>query len=163
MNSQLDACTIVFLTNGEVLDTILKLAGRTWLVGQIVSDECRHKGQVIPKLQQAIDDGRITVLDGSDINAADFLNLLDKYKLGDGETECLTYAISNGHIICTDDKKARNIITNLLGQDKVIGSLGLLKEAVQESLLTSVEAMQVYHLMIARGAFLPSIPLDFFD
>ena len=163
MKSQLDACTIIFLTNGKVLDSILRLQGRTWFVGQFVLDECHKDGRVIPELQQAIDDGRITLLDGSEISAADFLNLLQRHGLGDGETECLAYSIFDGRVVCTDDKKARNIIISISGGDKVIGSLGLLKEAVKQGLLTSVDAMKAYNLMVAKGAFLPTIPSNFFD
>lgn len=163
MKSQLDACTIIFLTNGNVLDVILKLQGRTWFVGQIVFDECRIDGKVIPELQKAVDDGRITLLDGSEIDAGDFLNLLQKHGLGDGETECVAYSILDGRVVCTDDRKARNVIIINLGQDKVIGSLGLLREAVNQGLLTSVDAMNAHNLMVSKGAFLPSISSNFFD
>lgn len=163
MKSILDACTITFLTNGNLLDIVLRIEGRTWYVGQIVFEECRYKGKIIPELEQAVNDGRITLLDDSTINAADFLNLLETHGLGDGETECLIHALSSDYVVCTDDKKARRVCASLLGQNRVVGTLTLIREAVESNLISSEGAMLAYQLMKSKGAFLPDVSADFFS
>ncbi len=63
---------------------------------------------------------------------------------------------STGFKICTDDNKARKCSGKELGSNQVVGSLYLLKQSVAGNTLSCVEALSVYALMIAKGAFLPS-------
>ena len=58
---------------------------------------------------------------------------------------------------------ARRRATELLGADRVSGTLGLLKEAVAESLMTKTAAFAAYEQMRAAGGFLPQISIGFFD
>lgn len=163
METILDACSIINLTNSNYFDIILRLPERKWFVGQIVYEECNSGKNLLPELEQAIEDGYIILLSGEDIDALNYLHLLESYHLGDGETECLAYSLEKGFIVCSDDGKARKIISMELGIDKVIGSLGLMKEAVEENLLTTDKAKSAYETMLRKGGFLPDIPDDFFD
>jgi predicted nucleic acid-binding protein len=163
LKSILDACSTTFLTNGNLLDIVLRIEGRTWYIGQIVFEECRYKGTIIPRLEQAVNGGRITPLDDSTINAVDFLNLLQTHGLGDGETECLIHALSSDFVVCSDDKKARRVCASLLGKNRVIGTLTLMLEAVDSDLISSDDAMTAYQLMKTKGAFLPDVSADFFS
>ncbi len=103
-----------------------------------------------------------TVINDEEVTASNFLALLQQYSLGDGETESLTFSQSLGYMICTDDKRARLVSAELLGNGRVIGSLGLLKRAVQQQLLTASEAFNAYQKMKTAGGFLPEIDLSFF-
>jgi predicted nucleic acid-binding protein len=64
---------------------------------------------------------------------------------------------------CTDDKKARTVAKSIVGADRVIGSIGLLKQAVTCGLLSPDEAYMAYKKMVAAGGFLPEIQLDYFQ
>lgn len=160
MNIVLDACAIINLVNGSVFDTVLKLREHEFFVGSLVSGECGELTSTV--LQPAIQTGRLTVIDDDECSASNFLALLQQYGLGDGETESLTFSQSLGYMICTDDKRARVVSAEVLGNDRVIGSLGLLKQAVQQQLLTASEAFRAYQNMKSGGGFLPEIDMSFF-
>jgi predicted nucleic acid-binding protein len=160
VNIVLDACAIINLVNGSVFDTVLNLRGYGFFVGSQASGECGEATSIV--LQQAIQTERVTVINDDAVTASNFLALLQQYGLGDGETESLTFTQSLGYMICTDDKRARLVSAELLGNDRVIGSLGLLKRAVQQQLLTASEAFGAYQKMKTAGGFLPEIDLSFF-
>jgi predicted nucleic acid-binding protein len=160
VNIVLDACAIINLVNGSVFDTVLNLKGYGYFVGSQTSGECGELTDIV--LQQAIQTGRVTVINDDEISALNFLTLLQQYGLGDGETESLTFSQSLGYMICTDDRRARLVSAELLGSDRVIGSLGLLKRAVQQQLLTASEAFGAYQKMKTAGGFLPEVNLSFF-
>jgi predicted nucleic acid-binding protein len=153
-----DACSLINLVNGEVLDRVLTLPQRSWFVGNIVLDECAP----LPELDEAILKGSIISLDDADIDADDFLNLLDLYNLGDGETECIAYAIKFGYVVSTDDRKTRGVIERDLGKHQRIGSIGLLTESVAAAIITPDEAKAAYKRMLTAGAFLPVLKDDYF-
>lgn len=163
METILDACSIIILANSQIFETIIQLPTRKWVVGKIVFDECNDNENSVNELEEAIANGQIRLLDGSDVDAVLYLDLLDKYNLGDGETECITYALTNGFYVLTDDGKARQAVENEIGSRKVTGSLGLLKEAVDSNLITSAEAEIAYINMKDKGAFLPNLPNNFFE
>ena len=160
MNIVFDACVIINLVNGSVFDTVLNLSGDGFFVGSQASGEC---GEVTSSfLRQAIQTGKVTLINDDEVTASSFLALLEQYGLGDGETESLTFSQSLGYMICTDDKRARLVSAEVLGNDRVIGSLGFLKRAVQQQLLTASEAFAAYQKMKSAGGFLPEIDLSFF-
>jgi predicted nucleic acid-binding protein len=148
--------------NGNLLDTVLSLPGRTWFIGPIVLQECEQSGNIPQALQQAIDNKSISVLDDSTLSATSFLLFLQTYGLGEGETECLTFGSVSDYIICCDDRRARQMIAQELGNARVTGSIGLLKELVHQAVLTVTKAMEGYNRMKAMGAFLPDIDEKFF-
>ena len=71
-----DASALIHILNGNLLDTILNLPGRTWFVGSIVLAECEQDGKIPPALQQAIDNKSISLLDDSNVSALSFLSFL---------------------------------------------------------------------------------------
>jgi predicted nucleic acid-binding protein len=157
-----DASALIHLLNGNLLDVVLTLPEKTWFVGPIVLQECEQSGNVPQVLQQAIDNKSILVLDDSTISATSFLLFLQSYGLGEGETECLTFGSISDYIICCDDRRARQMIAKELGNDRLTGSLGLLKESVQKGILMVAEAIEGYNTMVVKGAFLPNIDQNFF-
>jgi len=49
------------------------------------------------------------------------------------------------------------VIARVLGESRLTGSIGLLREAVKAGLLTQAEAFAAYRLMRERGGFLPAV------
>jgi predicted nucleic acid-binding protein len=64
--------------------------------------------------------------------------------------------------VCSDDAKARKSAQNELGENRVAGTLFLLRECVKNGVLTSESALVAYEQMRAKGAFLPDLPEDYF-
>jgi predicted nucleic acid-binding protein len=155
----LDACVLINLINGKALDVVLKLVSHEFAVGPQVRTECANQYQV---LDAAFQD-TLHLIDDSDIPASVYLRFLAKYELGLGETECLTTAFIKGANVCTDDQRARKMCQEVLGSHRVYGSARLLRETVQAGLLSSVAAINSYELMRKNGAFLPRLPIAYFE
>ena len=113
-------------------------------------------------MRKAVDDGRVGVLDDSEISGTLFLTPLERYKLGPGGTECLTYAINSDVMICSDDLKARQVAAGEFGRERVTGTLGLLRDVVLTGVTTDLITWEAYERMKQAGAFLPDIDRNFF-
>lgn len=129
-------------------------------MGPIVYDECTR--QACPELDKEIRDGKISMLDPSALSVSLFEDLLKKYGLGDGETECIAYGKTFEYAICTDDKTARSAAINECGQNRVTGSIGLLKVCSETNRMVCKEAYNSYLMMKNAGGFLPKLDTNFF-
>jgi predicted nucleic acid-binding protein len=141
---------------------VLDLPGKTWFIGPLVLGECEQDGAIPAELQRTIDNKKIALLDDSNISGTTFLHFLQVYDLGEGETECLAFGKTSDFVVCCDDRRARRMIAQELGEHRVTGSLGLMQETVKRGMLSVAEAMAAYHRMKAAGAFLPNVEPDFF-
>lgn len=153
MDIVLDACSIINLFNGDSLDKVLRLNHSFYVGDMLFEQEIITDLQKIV-LQALIEKKQIAILP-STLSLTEFLRLKDKYKLGMGETECLSLCKNSGYIICTDDKKARECSGRELGTSNVVGSLFLLRESVKYALMNCIEAISSYTLMRKKGGFLP--------
>ena len=159
MKSVFDASCIINLLNGDSLGAVLSLSEYTFLIGPIVKSECIINQNEITNF---INKNMLTEINADEISGGVFLHLLQQHKLGEGETECLAYCLSSDTLMACDDKRARRIGKQELGEQKVIGTLALLKTCVQYRLLTDTEALRKVEQMKSRGAFLPIVDLKFF-
>jgi len=157
VNYVFDACALINLANGAVLPVVLSIPASFYFVGTLVREEC---GDLEVEIDDAIKSGRIQALDESRIPAKIYLELLAKFELGEGETECMTVAATGDYIVVTDDGLARTVITHELGKSKVTGSIGLLRTAVGNGLIDRNSSYNAYQLMRTMGAFLPNWSLD---
>jgi len=153
-----DASSLINLLNGQALLVILNLKGFSFWVGPQVLQECGNDA-----LDPMITSGSIGVVDDSNVSANVFLELLEAYELGPGETECLALAsVDNNYVICTDDGAARSVTSSLFGGSRLIGSLFLVRECVRQSLINEGSAKTIHQTMIEAGGFLPTLPGDYF-
>jgi predicted nucleic acid-binding protein len=156
----IDASSVINLHNCRTLELVTQLPGRTFWFSPLVVGECEPTcAAEILKLQQA---GRAQFIDPQNIPADVFLELLDKHQLGEGETECLALCLEGPFVLCCDDHKARSIAASLLGGERVIGSLRLLKWSVQDHLIVPDAAYALYTGMKAAGGFLPVVEAAWF-
>lgn len=162
VNHILDACSLINLINGGILDEVLEHAGVTFFVSPSVISECRGTDLVGKTVGQAIASGQLQEVDDSMVPATLYLDFLEKHKLGNGETECLAVASIQGLALCSDDLKARKMAGQEIGSDRVTGSLGLVKGVVRRGQLSEESAMHAYGQMKISGAFLPNIPGHYF-
>lgn len=155
----LDSSSILNLVNSNSLEVICKLP-YNFYIGPIVHGECTK--QPCLGLDQSISSGKIKVLPGATISVGQFYDLSSKYGLGDGETECMAYGKALNYTVCTDDGKARESVTEELTGKSLIGSIGLLKIAVDKNIIICEEAFEIYQAMIRAGGFLPKLDKEFF-
>ena len=154
----LDASTLINLVNGEVLATILNIPGATFQMSAAVRSESRSIAKAI---DAAVAEGRLGLVDDSLISASAFREAKRLMQLGDGETECILAAVSMHCVIGCDDRAARKRAKQRLDAGKVIGSIGLLRMAINAGLMSPEAAFASYASMVARGGYLPHLePLD---
>jgi predicted nucleic acid-binding protein len=162
LNLILDSCSTINLHNGDMLTKVLDLSSRQFAfhMGTIVRGEC---GDLTPYLDEQAKSGRIIILPGKNISPMQFADILNRYELGLGETECIVHAEQRALTVCTDDKAARKAVKTHLGETRVLGSVRLLRECVCAGMVTSDQAYISYELTKSRGAFLPDIPASYFE
>jgi predicted nucleic acid-binding protein len=123
-------------------------------MGYIVRSEC---GDLREFLDVLVTKGSLVLLPDNTLDPQEFTDLLNLYELGLDETECIALAKQHGLSVCTDDEAARRAAAQHLGDDRVLGSLRLIRECVCQGLVSVQAAHVAYETMKARGAFLPSV------
>lgn len=162
MNVILDASSTINLHHGDLLGIVLSLDPETFKfhMGVIVRGEC---GGLASYLEEQNGNGRLVFLPSRAIAARDLADILNRYELGLGESECIVHAERRSLIVCSDDKAARKAVEAHLGYGRVVGSVKLIRECVVAGTITSTDAYARYELMRSRGAFLPDIDSSYFD
>jgi predicted nucleic acid-binding protein len=155
----LDASALINVLNAGVLSSFLQLPGVAFAIGPQVRAECRQQREGI----DAIIGCGLQALSDSDLPSSVFFSLLEQYGLGLGETESLALAGHYGYNVCTDDRRARKMCASALGPERVFGTARLLRDSVLANVLTGEAALCVYEQMKARGAFLPELPVSYFE
>ena len=160
MNVAMDACSIINLANAGALQSAASLDCCRLQISPTVLGECSTLlAAQIADLHMA---GLIDFIDGDDVPADRYLELLDLHNLGEGETECIAIAeVSEVHI-CSDDRRARRITEEIIGVDRVFGSLRLLRWCVQEDSMPCHAAFACLQEMRRMGGFVPQVQQDFF-
>jgi predicted nucleic acid-binding protein len=156
----IDASSIINLHNARALDLVAGLKGRVLWLSPLVVGECEPTCAAEILLLQG--QSRLRFVDPDHISAEAFLDLLEAYDLGEGETECLALCSRHPYVLCCDDQRARNVATQLYGAERVVGSLRLLRWAAMEDLISAEGAFSYYSAMKEAGGFLPDIELAWF-
>ena len=160
MKALLDSSSVINLANADALDLACSLADVEWWLPPIVVDESGPScAAVALELQQR---GLMHFLDDHEVNAELFLTLLDTHRLGAGETECVAIAMQADHHICCDDRRARAMAIDILGQGRVFGTIRVLRWCVEQRRIACAEARRLLRTMREMGGFLPDTPQDFF-
>ena len=156
----LDASTLINLDNGEVLAEVLSLPGRSF---QLSPEVLRESRTVAKAIQAAVERGDLGWVDDTTIDADEFENALDDWELGSGETECILAAKTLGCLVACDDGAARRVIKREIGEQRMTGTIGLLRDAISAELLTASDAFNAYQQMKRLGGFLPHLSLTDFS
>lgn len=160
MRLLIDACAVINLHNCGKLAVICDLPDTEITLSPIVVSECGLDcAAEIIGLEAS---GKIRFVTDDEISTDRFLELVGEHDIGDGELESIAVCEATDCAFCTDDGAARRLATNLLGAPRVMGSLRLLKLAVEASLLKCTEAFAGYREMRDSGGFLPDLGSDFF-
>jgi predicted nucleic acid-binding protein len=158
----IDASSWINLSNAGALGTVLRIPVHQFLFSPLVASECH--AECIVEIVHLSQTCAVVQVTDDQIDGEIFLSLVEDYNLGAGETECLAICLSRpATLFCCDDKKARETAKLLLGENRVIGSLRLLKWAVEAASMTAAEAYLIYQNMKGRGGFLPDVDADWFN
>lgn len=160
MDIVLDASALINLIRGDVLRPVLLIPDLIFHLGEIAKGEVVTDAEII---DSAIAAGSISLLDDSTMSASEYLELLERHRLGRGETECLQYARARGFVVCADDRRARAVISSDIGQDKITGTIALMKRCVRTGLISSDAAFAAYMKMKRAGGFLPDVEAGYFS
>lgn len=156
----LDASTLINLVNGEILSRAFRLPGVRFLVSGMVVDEAKTISGVV---NEAVTTGWLDLVDGDIIAMSTFTKAKKEMSLGDGETESILAAeLIPCHFAC-DDRTARKFAKIRLGVSRVTGSIGLLQQAVNASILLPEDASAAHRMMIAHGGYLPTLDSNYFE
>ena len=161
MDLIIDASSIINLENAGALEIVARLENRNLCLSPLVIGECQPT--CAAKLAELEQQHAVWFVDPEKVSAEVFLELLEDHELGEGETECLALALGHQFVFCCDDQKARQIGIGLIGADRVVGSLRLLKWCVEDGHLSVGEAFALYERMKAAGGFLPDLDQSWFE
>ncbi|WP_257555734.1 hypothetical protein [Sphingobium sp. CFD-2] len=156
----MDACSIINLSNAHSLERVVLLPDYRLAVSPTVVGECNTGAAT-----EIVDLHAAGLLDFVDIDAVPtdrYFDLLSELALGEGETECIAIAEMRDCLLCCDDRKARRCASDIIGEERLMGSLRLLRFSVHQHLMSGDEAMEFYHTMIDCGGFLPNVNLEYF-
>lgn len=147
-----DACSLVNavkigLTPAILLDPCMQLCA-----GPVVMDEVW--GNDKPLAGMEIPHQVITPIQ-EDISGDELVDFMEMHKLGPGESECIILAQRHGFIFLSDDKRARNVASELIGADRVVGTFGMALAVCKSGVLASADVVDGYMTAIGNGAFLP--------
>lgn len=156
----LDSSSVINLFNAGALALLCQLEEHEFFVPPMVVLECN--GECAVELVTLRDQGCLTFVNDDDVDADQYLALLEAHRLGAGETECMAVAAAGDYNICCDDRKARDAASGLLGADKVIGTLRLLQWCVHGMVIDCAAAFAAFVTMKDMGGFLPETPQAFF-
>ncbi|KAF0807023.1 hypothetical protein A6D6_01022 [Alcanivorax xiamenensis] len=154
MHYIIDTCTVINFHNANITSLVLSRCEDAVYIGEICLAEVDEEQKAT--LTPYINSGRVEVLSANELDLDAFIEAKTEMILGDGETECIIWAMAANLCICTDDGRARKKAKEVLGDDLVTGSLGLLKRLVECEVITVESAFLMYSMMIESGAFLPS-------
>lgn len=156
----LDSSSVINLFNAGVLALLCQLEEHDFFVPPMVVGECY--GDCAIDLVALRDRGCLTFIDDDVVDADHYLALLEAHRLGAGETECMAVAAADDYNLCCDDRRAREAAAVLIGEDRVIGSLRILKWSVEISVMNCGAAFDAFETMKQKGGFLPEMPRSFF-
>ena len=155
-----DASSIINLHTVGALDVVCGLSRcHLWLSPAVVG-ECQPS--CAAKLLDLKAHERVGFVDDTRVPADLFLKLLVEHKLGEGETKLIAVCLVLGYHLCSDDKRARSLAKQILGGNRVVGSLRLLRWCVEEGLIDCAEAFRLFREMRSGGGFLPDTARPFF-
>jgi len=157
VNYLLDSCALLNLANGGVLAVALSLPNCNFYICNAVLREIVTNADYIKSL---IKSGALKYIDDNQIPAGNFMELKEKYRLGDGETECLAFAMNQECELVFDDLAARKAAQSLFANRRVTGSIGILRTCVANNSLSETEAYGAYKVMKACGGFLPEMTME---
>jgi predicted nucleic acid-binding protein len=154
-----DACCAINLIKGEAIELMADLRSIKLCMQGLVEDEI---GESFASIASLAARGKFSLVSGDKILASEVGSVANRYNIGLGESECIVIGRNLNCNIASDDRKARSAAHSELGKDRVTGSVGLLKTAIVDGLVTQKQAFEIYQKMVDGGGFLPKLQISDF-
>lgn len=151
----IDASGIINLLGGGVAAGTLGSIEPRSEVTPAIETECNAKGETAAGFRALLESGLLERCE-VEVSAEELTSFVETHELGLGESEAILACRLIGRDLWCDDKRARNVATDMLGNERVIGTLGILYQLVHLRELNAVDAFTSYQAMIAAGGFLPA-------
>jgi predicted nucleic acid-binding protein len=156
-----DTCGVINAFKAGALDVVLLLENYEFILGPAVMAESLQLREV---LEKHLSEGRTTLPDENLISATTVASISGNYNLGIGESECIAVCQADPSLnFWSDDRRARLVGGELLGEARIIGTADLFRACVEQALLSPLDAYTAYELARSRGAFLPALGRNDFD
>lgn len=156
----IDACAVINLIAGQTAKECLGNIDPTVQITQAAEGECGQKKTV--KTAAELLEAELLTRCPTNIDADELAAFIAEHDLGAGESEAILACSKIERHLWSDDRRARRIGTEKLGQGHVTGTIGILKELVRLGDIEQTSAYDAYAAMRAAGAFLPDMTIDDF-
>lgn len=148
----IDACALINLANCGLASSVIDAIGGNVCCQGLVEDELHDRSR---ELQELFDLRKVSIIPG-DIPANDVSEIVQKNRIGLGEAECIAFCERFGWSFISDDYKARNVASKIIGLNRVVGTIGLLCACIDEGLFSASDACNLLDRARAAGGFLPN-------
>ncbi|WP_061246446.1 hypothetical protein [Leptospira interrogans] len=150
MKLVVDSCCLISWNRSAFFEKVIDSGLFQLQIGYFVLDELRKETWLI----SLINNGQINVIDLS-ISLEEVETFSKVKKLGSGESEAILIAKTALINFCSDDNRARKIATAIVGKNKVIGTLGIMKSLNEQGFINKTDLYLYYQNMKTTGSFLP--------
>jgi hypothetical protein len=154
----LDTTAWLNFARAEAISLLIDAMPGRWAVGLLVEQQEMlrwPKGTARASqpfsFKPFLESGTLELATTTPSEVAAFHETKTKYHLGDGETEAVVIAIARGWRVATDDGAARKRFLSHNPPVDVTGTIGLLRQLVQASVVSKVEAVAMLETMRRRG------------
>jgi hypothetical protein len=157
----LDACSIINLINGDIIEHVLKLPDFNFYVGEDLLEEELLNSEQKTVIEQLLQSGILNVVDYS-VSIAEYNEIRMRFGLGYGETICIAQCRALNFFMLTDDRKAKICAKQELDNSRVFGSLYIIRQLFRAELISCDAALESFVKMRSRGGFLPNMDRSYF-
>ena len=156
----IDSCSVINIVKGEALDAIRGFLCRPITIVETVLSEV--SADLERQIEESFANNGFVACD-AEIDVEEVQDLVINRNIGAGEAHAILACQVTGACLICDDKKARLTAVELLGEGRVIGSIGILCALLARQMLDVEQVMEMIHRMLAAGAFLPPVQQSYWD
>lgn len=153
-----DTCSWVNLVNCGLLEAVCNfLKGRKAIVGAVQIEMNGPYRELFDALQSDSQCG----LCESDVDPEELQEFIRTENIGQGEAHSILACRNQNICFICDDRRARLVAERVIGQERVIGSIGILCSLLAAGILDIEETLLRLTKMIESGGFLPTMDADY--
>ncbi len=153
-----DTCSWVNLVNCGLLETVLAfLRGQKAIVGAVQMEMSGPYRDLFDTLQS---DNQCDLCAG-EVDAEELQEFIRTENIGQGEAHSILACRNQEICFICDDRRARSVAERIIGQERVIGSIGILCSLLATGVMDIEETLLRVGKMIESGGFLPTMDADY--
>lgn len=154
----IDACALINLILGEAAEECLCSVDPKVQVTPAIAKECHGRTHTAEALRALLSSDLLEPCD-VEITSDALIDFMAAHGLGAGESEAILACAQVERYLWSDDRRARRVAAETLGEDRVTGTIGVLQSLCILGDLGPEAAYTAYCAMRAAGSFLPAMEL----